>query len=133
MKMIICLFFLTLAITALSQTNPAPVIPVAPEQIVVSNADQALGAFIHYKAPSINFENAVKLAGSLMAIVLVGARYLRKIIPDSWQVNKAGLALAHVAGEINPSILKLAVDASNQQILKLQSPAQAGTTTTPTK
>ena len=100
MKTIICMLFLTLAITALSQTNPAPVIPVAPEQIVVSNADQALGAFIHYKAPSINFENAVKLAGSLMAIILVGARYLRKIIPDSWQVNKAGLALAHVAERV---------------------------------
>lgn len=118
MKTIICMLFLTLAITALSQTNPAPVIPMAQEQIVVSNANQALGAFIHYKAPSINFENAVKLAGSLMAIVLVGARYLRKIIPDSWQVNQAGVALAHLAGEVNPTVAKLALASAQEAAVK---------------
>ena len=36
---------------------------------------------------------------------------LRKIIPDNLQVNQLGLWLAHLAGEVNPSIEKLAAAA----------------------
>jgi hypothetical protein len=41
------------------------------------------------------------------------ARYARKAIPDNAQVNSLGLALAHVAGEVNPSIAKLAAEAAS--------------------
>lgn len=116
MKTIVFLILITLSIPLYAQTN-SPVATNA-QPLVVTNANQALGAFIHYEAPSIDFEDSVKLAGSLMAIVLVGARYLRKIIPDSWQVNKAGLMLAHVAGEINPTMLNLAAEAAKEALAK---------------
>lgn len=53
-------------------------------------------------------------AGTIMIILAIGipltkslAGYARKIIPDTAQVNKAGVLLAHLAGEVNPSIPKL--------------------------
>jgi len=62
-------------------------------------------------------------AGTIMLFFAIGiplvkslASYARKAIPDSAQVNKAGLLLAHVAGEVNPSIAKLGTEAQSQSL-----------------
>ena len=99
------------SIACFAQTN------VLPPSITVSNATQAVGALIRYEAPSVSPENALVIAGGIMGFVLAGAKYLRKLIPDSWQVNGAGLLLAHAAGELNPTIATLAADAVNAAAL----------------
>lgn len=109
---------ITLAVTCIAaqaqnqavSTNAEPVInQPTPPPILVSNAKEAFGAFIHYEFPSMNVEDSIKLAGAVMGILIGGSRYLRKIIPDRLQVNKLGLALAHIGGEVNPEIGKLAI------------------------
>jgi hypothetical protein len=129
MKTIICLLFIALSIPLFAQSNVPPISvgqamalgsnqAVAEEPITVSNANQALGAFIHYKDPSISFEGAVKIVGELAVLVLIGAKYLRKIIPDSWQVNQGGVLLSHLAGEVNPTVAKLALASAQEAAVK---------------
>jgi hypothetical protein len=129
MKAIFFLLFLTLSIPLFAQSNVPPISvgqamalssnqAAAEEPITVSNANQALGAFIHYKDPSISFDGAVKIVGELAVLVLIGAKYLRKIIPDSWQVNQGGVLLSHLAGEVNPTVAKLALASAQEAAVK---------------
>lgn len=118
MKLFLSILFLSLTAPAFAfaQTNVSTnivVITNTVDAITVTNAAQAAAAVLHFSAPSVSYENAVEIIGSLLGLVLVGARYLRKVIPDKWQVNGLGLALAHVAGELNPTITKLAQAASD--------------------
>lgn len=56
--------------------------------------------------------------GILIPLIKSLAAYARKLIPDSWQVNKAGLTLANLAGEVNPTIQKLQTFAAEEQAAK---------------
>jgi hypothetical protein len=54
----------------------------------------------------------VSTIGGLLAALVILARSLRKLIPDAAQVNDAGVLLATLGGEINPSKAKLAAAAA---------------------
>lgn len=108
MKLIALILIQFSALSLIAQTTSTAPATLIQDPLVVSNSTQAAGALLHYAVPGIGFDNAVELAGSLMAILLVGARYLRKLIPDKLQANTFGLVLAHLGGEMNPTITKLA-------------------------
>ena len=85
--------------------------------IVVHNFSEAVGAGIHYAVPSIDVEDAVKLGGGLAGLMWFVAISLRKLIPAKRQVNKFGLALAHLT-EVNPTLSKLAAVAVEMETAK---------------
>ena len=109
-KTIILLVFIAIAFISNAQTNSVP--PQIPDSTAADWQKAFSDIGIHISA------------GTVMIILAIGiplvkalAGYARKIIPDSSQVNKAGLLLAHVAGEVNPSIQKLQAIATKQASL----------------
>ena len=108
-KLFLILALLGMVVLSQAQTNIVPVPPQLPDS-TAADWQKALS--------DIGFHLS---AGTIMLILAIGiplvkalAGYARKIIPDSSQVNKAGLLLAHVAGEVNPTIQKLQANADTQ-------------------
>jgi hypothetical protein len=60
---------------------------------------------------SQNIISVLESLGGLIAILVAIARALRKVIPDGAQANAAGVLLANLSGEVNPSVAKLAAAA----------------------
>lgn len=126
MKTLFALFmFMLVAVSLSAQTNALPVTVApapAPVGILVTNATEALGALIHFEAPNLDVGLCIKIAGMLVVIALPVAKYLRKLIPDHLQINKFGVALATVAGEVNPTVEKLQQQMKEAQIIKANKP-----------
>lgn len=106
----------------ISQTNLPTVAQTTNSPIVVNNASEAFGAFLHYEYPNISFSDFMIGLGFISPFL---ARYARKIIPDKLQVNSLGLLLAHWGGEINPSIAKLSQAAASPTAVPMEQPAAA--------
>lgn len=81
-------------------------VPIATNSVAASTGSKL-------SAWSISAGSIVSEIGGLLAAIVVFARALRKIIPDASQVNDAGVLLATIGGEINPSKAKLAAAAVN--------------------
>jgi hypothetical protein len=117
-------YILTISNGTVVNAAPAP----APEPPLVARNGQVVpAAFVDAIAQATGIPSEVlaiiPLKGLFWLFVLsVGlpalARYLRKWIPDSVQNNKAGLALAHIANEVNPTIEKLAAAAEQEKATK---------------
>ena len=83
----------------LGSTNPPP---AAWKWKTANDAAELIGDFgIHVTGKEI-----LSIIGALVA-ASGAARGLRKFLPDSWQANKWGVWLAHIALEVNPTISKL--------------------------
>lgn len=98
----------------LAQITNNPQLPALPDSTASDIAKVFNDFGIHISVGTIGL---ALLFG--IPFVKAMAAYARKLIPDSLQVNKLGLALAHVAGEMNPSIAKLGAAAVEQQIAPL--------------
>lgn len=122
------IFTLAGAVACVAQTNPNYATNLPPVPIPVTSATGALGALLHFIFPGASLTSLGAIAGLLIAV----SKWLRNVIPDSWQVNKAGLALSVLAGDLNPSMTKQISNAAEEALLAATPAKAAAATPTPT-
>ena len=122
---LVSIFTLAGTVACVAQINPNLATNLPPAPIPVTSATSALAAFLHYLFPNVSLVTI----GSVVGLLVGGANWLRNVIPDKWQVNKIGVWLSTLAGDVNPSMAKQISNAAEELMQKSTPPAVVPTTT----